>query len=164
MHRLQSLVRETLGKSKSVSLLTFFRRKVACVFDVQIRECTVNMRAYFLPCLGRPKDPDNRNLGLLGQLLRLHIVAQLWVISGRRRLIKVDAVQSNLERIHVDNDAFLLSVVACDTAASLSGHGTGVKEHCHGLSSTIYSTASSARMLTFVEVRRVLVSRYVPLE
>ena len=60
----------------------------------------MDMNADFLPRLRRPKDPHDRHPRAPPRLRRPHIVPQLGVVPRRRRLVVVDAVQSDPEGIH----------------------------------------------------------------
>lgn len=65
----------------------------------------MNVSAYFLACLGRTKNSHDWDLGFLGEIFRVDVVAKSRVIFGGRRLVEVDAVQSNLEHFHDDRGA-----------------------------------------------------------
>lgn len=60
----------------------------------------MNMHAHLLACLGRAKDPHHWHPRAPPGLRRPHIVPQLRVIPRRRRLVVVDAVQSDTEEVH----------------------------------------------------------------
>lgn len=65
----------------------------------------MNVSAYFLACLSRTKDSHDWHLGFFGEILRIDIIAKSRVIFAGRRLVKVDAIQSNLEGFHDDRGA-----------------------------------------------------------
>jgi hypothetical protein len=48
---------------------------MAIVLDVEIGECAMDVRADLLAGLGRAEDPDDGDLGLLGDVERADIVA-----------------------------------------------------------------------------------------
>lgn len=60
----------------------------------------MDMRTDFLACLRRAKDPNNRYFGLIRQLIRPDIFAELGVIFGRRCLIEVDAILALFRSLH----------------------------------------------------------------
>jgi hypothetical protein len=72
----------------------------------------VDMRAYFLPRLGRSKDAYNRNFGRPLLALRRGI-GEGWIQKGRHGLVVIDAIQAELERpgkrlsgLHVDRRGY----------------------------------------------------------
>lgn len=48
--------------------LTVIGIQTAMILDEEIRECAMDVGANLLAGLGRPKDPDDRDLGFLSQL------------------------------------------------------------------------------------------------
>lgn len=61
----------------------------------------MDMSTDFLACLRRAKDPDDRYFGLFRQLVRSNIVAELRVVFGWRCLIKVNAILTLCELVHI---------------------------------------------------------------
>lgn len=80
--------------------LTIIRKQTPIIFDIEIRECAMDMSAYLLTGFRRSEDPDDRYPRLLGQLGCTDIIAKLGVISRRDRLVVVYAVETYAEHIH----------------------------------------------------------------
>ena len=88
------------GKMK---ILTVVRDQAPSILNVKIGECAVDMRANLLPCLSRPKDPDD---GYLRRIFLLCLSSFSWYLRvelGWGALVVVDAVKSNAEDVHVSS-------------------------------------------------------------
>ncbi len=85
---------------------TIFRSQAARILDEEVRKGAVNMGTHFLARLGGAEDPDDGDAKRLGspahvKQVRWPISAErLWVVLGRKGLVRVDAVEPDSEDVH----------------------------------------------------------------
>lgn len=75
------------------------------IFQIEIWQCAVNVGAYFLPRLRGTEDADDRDRRRVLPLRRAGSSPEERIELGRHRLVVIDAVQAEAERVHEGTDA-----------------------------------------------------------
>jgi hypothetical protein len=81
-------------------LLTVLRQDWHGIGDEEIRKGAMNVSADFLARLGRAKDADDGDWRFFCEIRGLDAFAQTGIVSGRRGLVVVDAVEPDPEGVH----------------------------------------------------------------
>ena len=86
------------GRSSKVLTIIFFQAPI--VFNVQIRECAMDMGANLLSCLGRAENPNHRDTGPCPFLPLSIAIRKLRIKIRWGCLVVVDTVESDAKQIH----------------------------------------------------------------